>query len=118
MNLYSQGGDVFLFEFSSEMALDEGGLGILISRVLMHQGWQRTFPVPPSPTNTNLNTGDGCSAMMRSYRTVWVQNGQCLSWNGCGKAIRMKFDDGEILTEGDNKTEIIVVKKRRGVLLW
>jgi hypothetical protein len=62
VDLDAEGGDVFFLELSSEMALDEGSLGVLAA--LMDETRSRfTFPVPPSPTRTSLKVGD-CSVMV------------------------------------------------------
>ena len=93
VNLNTEGGHVLLFEFASQMTLDEGGLDGWLSVSSRHskirgrervcvrereRGTKRngrnckiqkgksnlTLPVPPSPTRTSLKVGVlGASAM-------------------------------------------------------
>jgi hypothetical protein len=63
VDLDTEGGDVFFLELASEMALDEGGLGMLATWAGETRS-RLTFPVPPSPTRTSLKVGDCWSVMI------------------------------------------------------
>jgi hypothetical protein len=91
VNLDTEGGHVLLLEFTSQMALDEGGLAKTSSvskrsttPQSAHERWIRvpgdgsselTLPVPPSPTRTSLKVGipEAASAMVVCWMSINVK---------------------------------------------